>query len=197
MPESAPSQGSSQEEAHGEAGPEASPQTGDSQLVANQKSLGETLSKALKVISTLNDRIEKLEKSLVKTRKRSKETQELQKSLTLDQEVLKKSFHRHIDELNKTHKTQLEELRKSYGSELEELKKSLNKPARTRESVSHFQVLQKGNSEEQSRKLYKSKAEVIEKLEELKKSGKISGDEIISYNVSNILSEKTRKLLSE
>jgi len=148
--------------------------------------------------------IEKLSKAVESLSKRfdgfEKKEEELTKSITPGTiEVLAKSYNKQIRKLQEEN----EDLKKSHGKEIQEVKKSiedvkeeLGKPARTRETISNFDVIEKGNSEQSRQPIYKSKSAVLEKLEELRQEGKVSGDEVISYNASNSLSENARKRLT-
>jgi len=180
-------------------------QQGSSQDEANKGQMFDLMKKSLveitKALKTLNARVVAME-----TTKPVEEKEEMRKSLTQDTiEVLAKSYNKKIRSLE----SENEEIKKSFGSQLEELKKSqqqlasenaefkakLSKPARTRETATAFDAIQKGNSEEQAKPLVKSKGEALEKLEELRKSGKVSGDELISFNASGHMTPNVRKQL--
>jgi len=136
----------------------------------------------------------------VRLKKFENQEDELNKSVTpATIEILAKSYNKKIREIEK----EKEQLEKSTKEEINDLKKSLDdvrdsigKPARRRETVSNFDVIEKGNSETGGQKpFYKSKTDVLERLEELRGEGKVSGDEVIAYNASNVLSTNARKKL--
>jgi len=131
--------------------------------------------------------------------------QELNKSVnTTTIEILAKSYNKKIrslerenEDLQKSTKTEIANLHKS----LEEVKVDMGRPARTRETVSNFDTIQKGSNDptevNKRQPLFKSKEDVLERLEELRKSGKVSGDEVIAYNASTNLSKNALKRLQE
>lgn len=163
--------------------------------------LVETVNKLSKAIETVAASVEEIKKS-------RPQEEEMRKSITADmQERMAKSFVTEIEELKKSQAAVAEEadkLRKSNeeisksNEELkksnEELQKSLQKPASTRQAVTHLEAIEKSQKQESGRS-YGSKAEISEALDELRKSGKVTADECISYNVSNFLSEDTKRKL--
>lgn len=182
-------------------------QTGSSQDQANQGQMFNLMKKSLetlaKSVAFLNSKVEALEKSQPK-----EDREEIRKSVQAETiEVIAKSYNKKIrslesdlegktkeqEELKKSFTAQFEELKKS----VEETKKEMLKPARTRETATNYDIIKKGNSEDAGRQVYKSKEEVLEKLEELRKSNKVSGDELISFNVSGHMTENVKKQLAK
>lgn len=180
-------------------------QTGSSQDEANKGQMFDLMKKSIvelsKAVKALNTRISSLE-----TTKPVEEKEEMRKSLTQDTiEVLAKSYNKKIRSLE----SENEELKKSFTDKFEALEKSqkalaqenaefkakLNKPAHTRQTATAFEAIQKGNSEETPGPIFKSKHDVLERMEELRKSGKISGDELISFNASGHMTENVKKQL--
>jgi len=175
------------------------------------KSLSEEkVEKLLKSIDMVAEKFSSLEERLAKIESAEKAPteEEMRKSISVDiTERLAKSFFSESEELKKSVRAALqenEEMRKSideYRSSNEELKKSneelqksLKAPANTRQAITNLEVIEK-SEEQKHQKMFKSKTEILDALEELRKSGKITGDDVISYNVSNFLSDKTKKLL--
>jgi hypothetical protein len=173
-------------------------QQGDSQSEANANSVKpgeEKLSKSevaqlVKLVRELSSEVQSLKKSLAKT-----EEKPLKKS-TVHAEILEKLSKSYISQIeaqkaeNETLKKSVDSLQKSH----EELVKSLKKPAAPRQSLSSVTEVQKGGT---TQPIYKSKGDVLAKLEELRKSGKVTGDDIISFNASGFLSEAARKALAQ
>jgi hypothetical protein len=133
----------------------------------------------MELIKSLADRVIILENKI-------SETDTIQKSVSNKEDELKKSFIKEIDELKKANI----DLANSY----EELKKSLSKPVSKRVTATNLDIIQKGSSVDSSRK-YENKDEVLERLEELRKAGKVSDDDVIKYNAANVLTEKAKKAL--
>lgn len=162
------------------------------------------LLKAVDTLASFEERITALEKSATPA-----DEEEIRKSVSAEiTERVAKSFFTEAEELKKSVAaalTENEELRKSNAekdekiekavAESEELRKSLKKPASTRQAINNLDAIEKSQESEEKGRVYKSKQDIIDGLEELRKSGKISGDDLISYNVSNFMSEKTKKLL--
>lgn len=124
------------------------------------------------------------------------------KSVSIDTlEVLAKSYNKKIRSLERENEDLVENTKK----ELDELKKSqkkledsLSKPARTRETVSNYGIMEKSNPpnpEGKGRPIFKSKSHVQSVLEDLRKEGKVSNDEVIGYNVSNTVTENMKRRL--
>jgi chromosome segregation ATPase len=154
-----------------------------------------------KLIKSQNSRLEALEKST----KPVDDKEEIRKSMQSDViETLAKSYNKKIrslesenEDIKKSFTTQFEELKKSQDTlskENAEFKAKLNKPARTRETISNFEPIQKGNSEETGRS-FSSKEDILERMEELRKSGKVTGDELISFNASGYMTDNVKKQL--
>jgi len=140
----------------------------------------ETLTKSVEGLATRVDSFEKKE-------------DELNKSVTTSTiEVLAKSYNKKI----RAQEGQIERLEKS----LEDVKEEIKQPARMRETVSNFQAIEKGANDptqQQTKTFFHNKEEVLEKLEDLRKSGKVTDDDVISYNASNNLTPNARKRLQE
>jgi len=186
----------------GGAGSSHETQTGDSQDEANDSSLkpGEdsNLSKSkevkelTKMVKALNDQVKSLQKSL-------KEKEPLKKS-AIHADVLEKLSKSYISQIEAV-KKENEDLKKSYDNKFAELKqqnedlaKAMKKPAHTRQSLTNVEAIEKGSTDG-NRKIFKSKGEVLAKMEELRKSGKVTGDDIISYNSSGFMSDDVKKAL--
>jgi len=152
------------------------------------------------LVKSLTDKIDAFEKSATEKK------DDLNKSVTSETiEMLAKSYNKQIRELQKANEelsekteTEKKDLHKSF----DELKKSndelvatLKKPARTRETVDNYSIIKKGNSEVKSKKIFKSKIDALDRLVELQEAGKVSRDEVISFNASGYLSDNARKRL--
>lgn len=199
--------------------------TGGSEAVANPKSEGGFIAKSQEeVFEKMMKSIEKVAQAVGSLAQRveaveTKSTQSLRKSVTAEEEIRKSVTAEVAERLSKSYLSQMEEMKKAQvaviteanelrksndeikksNSELqakaEELQKSLKKPADTRASVRNVDVVEKSVAQESEGRIFKSKADVCDALEELRKSGKVSNTEVIEYNVSNTLSDSTKKLL--
>lgn len=200
--------------------------TGGSEDSANPKSEGgfiaksqvEIMEKFMKsletvagAVKTLTEKVADLEvKTAEEMKKSTTASDEFRKSVTVEiAERLSKSYHKEVEELRKANSAVIQEteaLRKSNDqfktsnealkAESEELRKSLKKPADTRASIRGIDAIEK-STEEKAGRTFSTKNEVCDALEELRKSGKVSGDEVISYNVSNILSPNAKRQLQK
>ena len=125
------------------------------------------------MLKNLLNRVETIEKSLVEPKKEEK----IEKSEKNDEQ---KQIREEIEQLKKSNK---------------ELMDRLNKPT-PRKTVSNIDYIEKGQPARKENN-FNTKQDVIERLEELMKSGKVHGDDIIRFNASGVLSERAKKALME
>lgn len=195
----------------------ANPKSEGGMIAKSQTEMLEKMMKSIETVAsavaTMSKRIEAVEAKSAESMKKSitSSEEEIRKSVTAEvAERLSKSYIGQIDEMKKANAaviTEAEELRKSNAAIMasnqelktasEELQKSLKKPADTRAAIRNVDVVEKSTEATQGERIFKSKSEVCDALEELRKSGKVTGDEVISYNVSNILSDNAKRLLKK
>lgn len=181
-------------------------QSGESQDEANKNSKkpgeGDNMSKSkdvaalMNLVRDLSSKVKTLEKSLRETTEK-----EPMKKSAIHADVLEKLSKSYIAQIEAA-KSEKEELKKSFEDKFEKLQKShdemakaIKKPAYTRQSLAGVEEIKKG--EDQPQRMFKSKGDVLRRLEELRKSGKVSGDDVISFNASGNLSEDARRALYE
>lgn len=170
-----------QEDASGTLG---KTQGGQDTMESNYRAAEDRMTKS---IETLTSQITTLADKFAAFQKRD---EELSKSITPETiEVLAKSYNKKI----RNQEGQIEELQKS----LQDVRVEMGKPARKRETVSNFDTLEKGNSEDKPQRMYKSKNAVLKRLEDLRQLGKVSGDEVIAYNANNLLTDNAKERLQE
>jgi len=182
---------------------EHSTQSGDAQDQANSREnrpmkLAKSVQALTEIVKSLAKKIETLEKS------RNSED-EIRKSVNTDMvEGMATAYNKKIndlqksnDELKESHASELDEIKKSITDQGEKFEKALGRPARTRETITNFDAIEKGNADGKGAPIYKSKTHVLKRLEKLRKSGDVTGDELIAYNASGNLSENAVEQLSK